>query len=100
MATKSVNVIARVEPSVKAKAESIMNNLGLPASVVINALYHQIIYTNGIPFSMTIPSRIPSIENITKDEFDSMINSSLEEAIDGKGLPIEEAFDSIRNDIK
>ena len=100
MATKSANVIARVEPSIKERAENIMNDLGLPASVVINALYHQIIYSNGIPFSMTLPKRIPSIENMTEDELNLMLNSSLKEANEGKGLPIEEAFDSIRNDIK
>ena len=34
MATKSANVLARVEPEVKEQAESIMSKLGLPASVV------------------------------------------------------------------
>ena len=43
MATKSANVMARVEPDIKAKAEAILARLGIPASVVINALYHQII---------------------------------------------------------
>lgn len=38
MATKSANVLARVEPETKEKAETIMSELGLPASVVINAL--------------------------------------------------------------
>ena len=50
MATKSANVLARVEPEIKEKAESIMSQLGLPASVVINALYKQIIVTKSIPF--------------------------------------------------
>lgn len=31
MATKSANVLARVEPKVKEQAESIMSQLGLPA---------------------------------------------------------------------
>ena len=100
MATKSANVMARVEPSVKTRAENIMNNLGLPASVVINALYHQIIYSNGIPFSMTMPKKVPSIEDMTEDDLNYMLESSLEEANSGKGLPIDEAFDSIRKSIK
>ena len=48
MATKSANVLARVEPEIKEQAESIMSQLGLPASVVINALYKQIIMTKSI----------------------------------------------------
>ena len=45
MATKTANVLARVEPEVKEKAESIMAQLGVPASTVINMLYKQIILT-------------------------------------------------------
>ena len=67
MAVKSSNVMACVEPDVKQKAEAIMNSLGLPVSVVINALYHQIIYTNGIPFSITLPKEVPSLENMTEE---------------------------------
>ena len=47
MATKTANVLARVEPEVKEEAESILNQLGIPASVVINMLYKQIIMTKG-----------------------------------------------------
>ena len=43
MATKTANVLARVEPDVKQQAEEIMSQLGIPVSVVINMLYKQII---------------------------------------------------------
>ena len=45
MATKTANVVARVAPDVKDQAEAIMDQLGIPASVVINSLYKQIIMT-------------------------------------------------------
>lgn len=38
MATKTANVVARVAPDVKAQAEEIMDQLGIPVSVVINSL--------------------------------------------------------------
>ncbi len=100
MAVKSSNVMARVEPDVKQKAEAIMNSLGLPVSVVINALYQQIIYTNGIPFSITLPKKVPSLENMTEEEFDNMLSTSLEQAKKGEGKPIDVAFDSIIEEIK
>ena len=56
LATRTANVMARVEPDVKEQAEDILDRLGVPASVVINALYKQIIYRNGIPFSLVLPS--------------------------------------------
>ena len=97
MATKTANVMARVEPEIKSKAEAIMASLGIPASVVINALYHQVIYTNGIPFPITLPERVPTIENMSKDDFDSMMDSSLTQARKGEGEPVAEVFRSIRS---
>lgn len=54
MAKKSANIMVRVEPDVKAKAEEVMNELGVPASVVVNMLYKHIIRTRGIPFPVNI----------------------------------------------
>ena len=96
MATKSANVVARVEPDVKTKAEAILANLGVPASVVINALYHQIIYTKGLPFSIVLPPNIPTVENMSDEDFDSMLNESLERADKGEGRLSNEVFDDIR----
>ena len=55
MASKTANVMARVEPQVKEQAEEIMDMLGIPVSVVINTLYKQIIMTRSIPFSLSVP---------------------------------------------
>lgn len=100
MATKSANIMARVEPEIKTKAEAIMTNLGLSASVVINALYHQIIYTNGIPFPLVMPARFPSIENMSEEEYNEMLEKSYQQAKRGEGKEAEEVLDEIRNKIK
>ena len=100
MGVKSANVMARVEPNIKAKAEAIMAYLGLPASVVINALYHQVIYTKSIPFSMSLPEKIPSLESMSKEEFDSVMEASLADAKQGKAIPLDEAVESVRKEIK
>ena len=100
MATKSANVVARVEPDIKTKAEAILANLGVPASVVINALYHQIIYTNGLPFSITLPPNVPIIEDMSGEDLDNMLQESLESANKGEGRPSSIVFDDIRKKIK
>ena len=56
MATKTANVTARVQPEIKQKAEAILDQLGIPVSVLIDSLYRQIIMTNGIPYSFRIPA--------------------------------------------
>ena len=97
MSVKSANIIARVEPEIKEKAEAIMASLGVPASVVINALYHQIIYTKGIPFSIVVPPSVPVLEELSEEEFDDMLSESIGRMKKGDGKPVEKVFGDIRD---
>jgi len=99
MAAKSANVMVRVEPEIKEKAEAVLSHLGLPVSVVINSLYRQIIMNNGLPFPLTIPRVLPSRDAMTKEEFDAMMQQGLEQAKAGHGLDLDEAFAKIRDSI-
>lgn len=99
MAIKSANVMARVEPGLKAEAERIMGQLGLSASTVINTLYRQIVLCRGIPYSLTIPREIPTRDSMTKEEFDEMMSVGLAQAKAGQGMDVEEAFKKIRESI-
>lgn len=58
MAKKSANIMVRVEPEVKANAEAVMSELGVPASVVVNMLYKHIIRTGGIPFPVNLGQEV------------------------------------------
>ena len=53
---KDATVSVRVENNIKNEAENILQSLGIPVSVLINSLYRQIIYQNGIPFSLKMPA--------------------------------------------
>lgn len=99
MATKSANVMARVEPDVKREAEAILEQLGLPVSVVINTLYRQIIMQNGIPFSMTVPAKLRARDEMTADEFDSIMQKGLAQAEAGEGMSIDAAFEKLSEGI-
>ena len=77
MATKTANVLARVEPDIKAKAEGIMAQLGVPASVVINMLYKQIIMTKSIPFSLSVSNSFQTLDEMNEEEFELMMQKGL-----------------------
>ena len=62
---KDATVSARVEYGVKTEAEEILQKLGIPVSVVINSLYRQIIFRNGVPFSLTISSKPRTLDMMT-----------------------------------
>ena len=92
MATKTANVLARVEPDVKAQAENILETLGVPTSVLINMLYKQIILTKSIPFSLSIPSAPLARDEIDSATFDKMMKQGLHEANEKSGKPATEVF--------
>ena len=91
MAAKTANVLARVEPETKEKAEAILDRLGVPASVVINMLYKQIIAKQGIPFPIVLPA--PLVRDEMDDEtFKAMMVSRFEEVKRGEGRTVDEVF--------
>lgn len=100
MATKSANVLARVAPEIKEKAESIMSQLGLPASVVINALYKQIIMTKSIPFSLSLPKEPATLDSLTQEEFDSIMKKGLAQAESDQSRPVADVFADLRREIR
>ena len=93
MATKTANVLARVEPDVKEQAEAIMAKLGVPASTVINMLYKQIIMTRSIPFALSVPSAPIARDEMDAGTFDAMMEEGLSQAKAGQGYSLDEAFD-------
>ena len=53
---KTAAVHSRIEPEVKAQAESILQRLGVSPTEAIRMFYTQITLRNGLPFSVDIPN--------------------------------------------
>ena len=99
MAAKTANVLARVEPDVKEKAESIMSQLGVPVSVVINILYKQIIMTRSIPFSLAMPGGPLARDEMDDATFNAMMQTGLEQAKANRSRPVAEVFSELRQEL-
>ena len=100
MAIKSSNVVARVEPEIKEEAEAILAKLGISASNGINMFYRQIILWNGLPFRPAVPvSRPVALDEMTKAEFDAKMARGLAQAKNGEGVPADEFFKSLKEEI-
>lgn len=54
--TKSAMIRARVDPTLKGKAEGIFNAIGLSATDAITMFYKQVQMRNGLPFDAVIPN--------------------------------------------
>lgn len=96
MAIKTANVMARVEPSVKEQAEAIMEMLGIPASVVINTLYRQIIMTRSIPFSLSVPAVPAARDEIDEAAFNAMMARGMNEAKADQSRAASDVFADLR----
>ena len=62
MAGKTATVLARVDPELKKDAEDILDQLGIPVSLLINMLYKQIVLTRSIPFSLRLPTESGEVD--------------------------------------
>ena len=92
---KDATVSARVECGVKAEAEDILQRLGIPVSVVINALYRQIIYKGGVPFPINLPPEPRTLDAMTDSELNAKLQHSYEQSLAGEGRPFEAVFDEL-----
>ena len=92
---KKATVSARIDENVKNQAEDILHQLGIPVSVVINTLYHQIIAQQGVPFSITLQKKPKSLEEMSADELDAKLTRSYEQARARQGKPMKEVFDKL-----
>ena len=96
---KDATVSARVQSDIKAEAEEIIKNLGIPVSVVINSLYRQIIYKHGVPFELTVPAEPSTMDALTKAELDRKLQHSYEQSLNGQGVPVNQLFNELEKDL-
>ena len=55
MMEKTATLNLRVNPTVKARAEEVLAQLGMPMSTAIDIYLNQIYLTGGIPFTVALP---------------------------------------------
>lgn len=99
MAIKTANVLARVEPEIKEKAETILSQLGVPASTVINMLYRQIIMTKSIPFSISVPTAPVARDEMEVSDFNEVMQKGIEQAKADESRLATEVFADLRREI-
>lgn len=99
MATKTANVLARVEPDVKEQAEEIMSQLGIPVSVVINMLYKQIIMKKAIPFSLSVSSMPTTLDEMDITTFNSVMENGLKQSKNGNSKDANDVFSALHKEL-
>ena len=97
MSKKSAAITVRINADKKEEAEAILAQLGLPSSIVIDALYHQIILRGEIPSEMLQSNLgIKNTGAMGKEEFDALLQKGYDEALEGDSIGVRDAFKEIR----
>ena len=94
MVNKNATVSCRIEEDIKVQAEEILDQLGLPVSIVIGSLYRQIIDKGGIPFSLTI--RKDDNFGYTDEELNAKLEHSYQQVLRREGTPLSEVREEFR----
>jgi len=88
---KTSTIFARVEPEVKAQAEQVLEQLGIPISSAVSMFLKQIVLHRGIPFALKLPADIPLFyDELTKEQFDREIGKGMAEAQTGQVFSADE----------
>ncbi len=101
MSKKTATVSVRMIPFIKKEAEDILEKLGVPMSIVVDALYRQIIMRGGIPEEMRkLDYCLKDTEDMTEGEFNAMMQEGYDEMLRGEGIDLEEAFEDLEEMFK
>lgn len=92
---KNVTVSCRIEENIKNDAEAILQQLGIPVSVVISSLYRQIIARNGIPFSLTLPRKDDIELDLSNPELNERLERGYQQVMRREGRPLDDVFDDL-----
>ena len=84
-------VYARIDSSLKKRAETILQQLGISPSSAIQMLYSQIVLTRGLPLDLHLPPPVPTaIGSMSRAELDAELQQGLNSLESGKAYTEEE----------
>ena len=89
----------KIQPEIKEHAEAILEKLGIPVSVFIDMAYRQVIMRDGVPFSLEIPNTLTTRDTLSKEEFDTIMQTGLVQAKADDSLAMNDAFSQLKAEI-
>lgn len=83
---RTANVFTRVDPSIKERAEAVLEQLGISMSTAMEMYLRQIALQRKIPFEMKLPDAKKPIayDSLTDEEFDALMSRAAKSYADGE----------------
>ena len=96
--SKTAMLTARMEPGLKADAEGILANLGIPAGSAITLFYRQIVLHRGLPFAVTLNRNpLPDPAGMSQEEFDRELEIGDRAIREGRYSPADEVLSHLES---
>lgn len=82
---RTANVFTRVDPGIKAQAETVLDQLGISMATAMEIYLRQIALQRKIPFEMKLPdvSKPIAIGALTDEEFNALMDKAAKSYADG-----------------
>lgn len=91
---KTSNLVVRLEPEIKEKAEAIFKKMGISASTAVDMFYRQVIVDGGMPFAAKVKKPV-DIADLSREEIDDLILEAIEASKRGEYMDIDAGFKEI-----
>lgn len=99
METKTATIITKIEPSAKAKAEEICDDLGITLSSAISMFINKMIKEDGIPFELKRGKKAPlNLDCLTKEQLNEELEKGYQSFLKGKGKDFDQVFEEMKKD--
>lgn len=75
---RTANVVTRIEPEIKEKAETVLAQLGISMSTAMALYLKQIALQRKIPFEISLPTNAPiALGGLSDAEFDALMDKAV-----------------------
>lgn len=91
---KTSNLVVRLEPEIKEKAEAIFKKMGISASTAVDMFYRQVIVDGGMPFAAKVKKPV-DLADLSREEIDDLILEAIEASKRGEFTDLDTAFEEI-----
>lgn len=99
---RTASVFTRVEPTIKAQAENVLDQLGISMSTAIEIYLRQIALQRKIPFEIKLSdiNKPISYGSLSDEDFDALMNKSINSYADGLCTDFDDFKAEIKQDLK
>ena len=97
---KTATITTRIDPKLKAEAESILAQLGVPASGAISMFYRQIVLHRGLPFSVRMqdPPSFTDFSALSAVKQRELLQAGFDDIAAGRTASAKKVFDSLHQE--